>query len=387
MCCQIYLSVLHNNMRKFILFFLACLFLISCVKRDNIEERGYTNHYAKGFDIVTCDNYVQVKVYSPWKKETMAVYYLVKNDDVKTPKDGTKMVVPLSKIALTSTTHVGFLKELDMLNVVCGVCNPGIIYNIEELKAARNKSENQSFDLIDIGDAMAPNVELIVSSDPQAVMVSTFAQGDAATEKLLKLGVPIIFNNEWTENHPLARAEWIRFVGAFVDKQDMADSLFSEIEKQYLFLKQKCAGIDEKKKIMTGNNFRGTWYMPSGNTYMGVLFQDAGAQYAYANDTSAFSLPLTIEKVVEKFSDADVWVGSSAKTLDELADIDSKHTWFKAYQTAQVYNFYKRTNTTGGNDFWETGVVHPELILSDLMLVLYPQMCSDKEFYFTSRLK
>ena len=137
---------------------------------------------------------------------------------------------------------------------------------------------------------------------------------------------------------------------------------------------------------MSGASYRGTWYVPSGTTYMGCLFRDAGAAYTFADERTNGSIPLTMEQALRAFSDADVWVGANARTMEELRAIDEHHTWFKAYQTGRVYHFYGRTNSTGGNDFWETGVVHPEIILSDLQWALYPDLYPDYEPYFIGKL-
>ncbi len=78
---------------------------------------------------------------------------------------------------------------------------------------------------------------------------------------------------------------------------------------------------------------------------------------------------------------------SISATPQILAATDEKHTWFKAYQTGEVYNFYRRTTPTGANDFWETGTVHPKYILSDLIWLLYPTLLpADYEPYFTNKL-
>lgn len=120
---------------------------------------------------------------------------------------------------------------------------------------------------------------------------------------------------------------------------------------------------------------------------MGCLFRDAAAAYAFADERTNGSIPLTMEQSLRAFSEADVWVGANARTLDELRAIDEHHTWFKAYQTGRVYHFYGRTNSTGGNDFWETGVVHPEIILRDLQWALYPDLYPDYEPYFIGRVQ
>jgi len=114
---------------------------------------------------------------------------------------------------------------------------------------------------------------------------------------------------------------------------------------------------------------------------MAQLFKDAGYNYRYANDERTQSIPLTTEQVIREFENADVWVGVQASSLEELAQIDNKHTWLKAYQQGRVYNFQKRTTKTGGNDFWETGTVHPDRILNDLRLIQQDKAQTDSLYF------
>ena len=147
------------------------------------------------------------------------------------------------------------------------------------------------------------------------------------------------------------------------------------------------SGKAYSKSILSGGSFRGTWYVPSGATYMGRLFKDAGAAYAYAEDMTNGSIPLGIEQVLQSFRDADVWVGAPANTLQELTEMDSKHAWFKAYEDSAVYTFKARMTPTGGNDFWEAGVTEPDRILSDLIEVLYPELQEDAETKYLQKLR
>lgn len=347
------------------------------------QGRGIScNQFAKGFTISEGEKWTKLVVFSPWQSgQILQTYYLVRSNEIAVPNDGIRVKVPIQRISLTSSTHIGFLKALNCLESVYGICSPEIVYNQELFEPKDGHKVSNT------GDAMTPNVELIVRTSPDVVMVSTYAQGDAATAKLNSVGLPVLYNNEWTENDPLARAEWIRVVGALYDKLPQADSIFAEVVQSYEALKIQTEQVKKKRTIMSGNNFRGTWYMPAGQTFMGQLFKDAGADYAFQNDTSHFSIPLGIESVIHTFRDADVWVGCPAKSLAELKQMDEKHTWFKSYQNGEVYNFAKRTTSTGGNDFWELGVVRPDYILQDLIKILYPELVEDKEFIFSEHLK
>ena len=61
---------------------------------------------------------------------------------------------------------------------------------------------------------------------------------------------------------------------------------------------------------------------------------------------------------------------TGGNSLAELAQLDEKHTWFKAYQEGRVYNWRKQTKPSGANNFWERGVVHPEEMLEDVINML-----------------
>ena len=267
---------------------------------------------------------------------------------------------PLERVVCFSATHIGFIHELGMMDKVVGVTSINRIYNLSEEDRLRIK---------DLGDDMQPNMEAILLTQPDAVILSTYGEGDELPRRLEALGIPIFYCNEWTETTPLARAEWIRFFGACLGCLPKADSIYASVKDAYEAI--RLSGEEAKgRSILSGMSWRGTWYVPAGGTFMGNLFRDAGAQYRYADNPSTSSIPLTMEQALQDFAETDVWVGCNAHTLAELKSIDEKHTWFKAFQSGKVYNFYRRTSPSGANDFWESGTVHPERILSDLQKVL-----------------
>lgn len=356
--------------------------LLACKKQAATPLSAPDNQYAKGFALNSCADHTEITVFDPWEHDkVMQKYYLVQRGSnwCKEVQDGIVVEIPIRRMAATSCTHVGFLDAIGETHSLCGICSPYLVYT---------PIPAQEDGCADLGDAMQVNPERVLLTHPDAVMISTYAQGDGVRQYFSKTSTPIIYNNEWTESSPLARAEWIRLIGAFYDKQAEADSLFQTVCKEYLRLQQLVkSNITEKRTLMAGNNFRGTWYMPSGKVYTGQLYRDAGASYFYENDSTEGSIPLSVETVLLNFRNADVWVNSTARSLQELREIDEKHTWFKAYRNGEVYNFLKRSTTSGANNFWESAVVHPERMLHDLIWVLYPELVPDYEPYYTSRLQ
>jgi iron complex transport system substrate-binding protein len=323
-----------------IIYIVLLLLCVSCQPPAN------TKSHNAGFDIAQLGDTTTITIYSPWQKgEEMQRLSFSQSYE---------------RIVCTSATHMGFISELGMTDKVVGVCRPNRVYNLSEEDRER---------ITDIGDDMQPSMEKILLLNPDLVILYTYAQGDPIPAQVEALGIPILYCNEWTETTPLARAEWIRLFGAIFGCSTKADSIFASVRDTYAQLKVDSLKF-KGKSIMSGMSWRGTWYVPAGGTFMGNLFRDAGAQYKYEDNPSTSSLPLTMEQAIQDFSQADVWVGCEANSLKDLEAIDKKHTWFKAFQTKEVYNFRRRALSSGANDFWESATVHPERVLQDLQKVL-----------------
>jgi iron complex transport system substrate-binding protein len=52
-----------------------------------------------------------------------------------------------------------------------------------------------------------------------------------------------------------------------------------------------------------------------------------------------------------------------------------------------VFNNNLRSVPGGGNDYWESGVMHPDLVLADLVKILHPEISQGKEFYYYRKIE
>ncbi len=273
-----------------------------------------------------------------------------------------------SRIVTTSVTQVGFLQAIGAETHIAGVCDSEYLYT--GLPGA-----------VDVGSSLTLDYEKIINTKADLVLLTY--NGDSRFDtRLSDFGIPTLMINEWREQNPLSRAEWVKVFGALTGKEYVADSVFLSVTKAYNKAKTH-RSESEKVSIMSGSAWQGTWYVPDGNTYMAQLFRDAGANYIYREGKGA-SIPLSFEEALLKFKDADVWVGAPVETLQQLRDRDEKNTWFKAYQSGRVYSFNKRTNGAA-NDFWQMGVAHPEYILQDLVHILNND--SDSLMFFSQKLR
>ncbi len=362
------------------------MFFSSCTNKnpkttDKPVIQSLKLNYAKGFDVKYFKDYKEVIVFSPWVKNMVfARYYLVNDLKTTTPVNGSKIKIPLHTLASTSVTHFEFLSLLGEIHSVTGVCSPKIIYN-KELNKRIGEGK-----ITDLGDAFSLNVERTMQLHPEAVLMSGYNQRDPAAQRIEEAGIPVIIDNEWMETSLLARAEWIKFIAVFFNKEKLANRIFAVVDKRYNEVKAKAARVKYKPTVMAGSDFRGTWYMPAGHSFMGCLFADAGARYYFANDTTSGSLPLNVESVLKYFSQTDVWLNCSFNSMSDLVKADSKHALFRPFKLNQVYNFNKRLLPSTANDFWESAVARPDLLLSDVIAILHPELMQGYELVYAQKL-
>ena len=375
-----------RNTCRFILLLLPAFLLAACHQKGRQaalpEGKLLSTRYAKGFTLRQSEGYTTVTVMNPWKEGDMyARYYLVKDSSTKVPPDGAKVQIPLQSMAANSATHLGFLQLLGELGKVTGVCNPRYVYNpriLQGVKEGRVKG---------LGDSFQLDIEQLLLLRPQAIMTSAYNAEDENTKKLRQTGITLLYNIEWQEEDILGRAEWIKFVGAFFDKSSMADSIFTEIERNYNRIKEQASLANGRPSVMSGEDYRGTWSIPAGRSFMAQLFRDAGASYLYAGNTEKGSIPSDIENMLLRFKEADVWVGVQANTLEELGKKNAQYRLFKAFRAGNVYNCNRRTMPDGGNDYWESGVARPDILLADLIKVFHPELLPGHELFYIQRLK
>lgn len=343
-------------MRRLLPILMLTLCFVGCTQHPAEQSSVPAgNKYAEGFQLTEIDSGIVVEVFQPYMRLLVTQ--------------------PYARLAAMSTVQVGFLYAIDATDALVAVCNPELIYT--PLRG----------DEVDLGDSMKPSAERALQAGIDLLLAVNYGQYDnLEATRLEKLGIRTLYINEWQESSPLARAEWIRLLGALTGRLHEADSVFAEVEERYNELKNLRSQIVNRQssKIMSGNNFRGTWYVPSGKNYLAYLFKDAGAEYPFYEDMRETSIPLTIEETLRYFGEADVWVGAGGNSLAELAQMDEKHTWFKAYRDGRVYNWRKQMKDGGANNFWERGVVHPEEMLEDVIHIL--DNAPDSTLHFATHL-
>lgn len=213
--------------------------------------------------------------------------------------------------------------------------------------------------------------------------------GNGPNKNLEKANIALAIIVDHLEESPLARAEWIKFFAVFVDKENLADSIFNAVEKSYKKLQAISITAKTKPSVFTEIKYGDIWYVPGGKSFMATLFAHANVNYIWKDDTKAGSLHLSFEEVYMKAKNADFWLNLSLlNSKKELYALEKRYSEFKAFKTNNLYNNNKITNPKGYSTYWEKGIMFPDKILSDLILIFHPELKSqiNNEFNYYKKL-
>ena len=324
--------------------------------------------YAQGFTVQRFDTYIMVEVRDPWDSTRLLQRYLLVDRTKSVPgglPKGTIVKVPVQDIVIYTSVHAAIIDQLHETDKVIGVCEPRYMDTpaIQEgIQAGR---------IADLGEATSPNIEKMIEIGAELVIASPFQNSSYGPVE--KIGIPIIEGADYMEAFPLGRTEWIRFYGLLFGKEEMADSIFKETEQAYLSLKDLTVNIDKRPTVLSEKKFGSSWYVPSGDSYMAHLIEDAGADYMFKDLPGAGSTPLAFETVFDKAIHADIWLvkynQSSEMTYNDLRSEYTPYENFDAFKKKRIY-----TCNTGAVPYYEEFPIHPEYLLKDLIWIFHPEL-------------
>jgi iron complex transport system substrate-binding protein len=349
---------------------------------------GGTACSARRFLLEEKQGYARLAIRDPWQNSrgTELIWYLVDHDRVIPEGIAEEQVirVPVKRMICMSTTHLAMLRALDATDVLVGISGPGLVYDSLILDAVHRGK------IADIGYEGNLNSELIVTLRPDLLMAYGVAAPSAGnTGRLSAMGVKVLYNADYLEEHPLARYEWIRLFGLLTDREAMADSLYREVSAAYMELSGNVSKlIKERPDVLLGAPWEDVWYVSPSNSYIGQLIEDAGGHYIFSDLSEAHSVPFSVEAVFERATEADIWINpGTAESLADIGAADHRMMRLPVYDRGGVWNNRNRMTGKGGNDYWESAVVRPDLLLRDMVSIIHPELLPDHLQYYFMRLK
>ncbi|MFH0841828.1 MAG: ABC transporter substrate-binding protein [Bacteroidota bacterium] len=381
-------------MKLFRLSLIATALAISCSNNENkhLQEARFDNNSivsrAGRFSLEKTDSCTLLTITDPWQgaKDIKKVYFLVdRNEKLSETADKNSVIyVPVEKMICMSTTHVAMVSALGHGDAIVGVSGAGFMFSQEISEKIKRGN------VYDVGYEAGMNNELILSLSPDLIMMYGIGSESAGyLSKVQELGIKVMFNADYLENDPLAKTEWIKLFGALFCEEEKADSLFRTICLSYdqikSYIEQNAA---EKPDVLLGLPFRDTWFISPGDSYAARFIADAGGNYLWHETRSSVSMPYSLEVVYIRSLKADFWINTgSAGSKKEIISLDPRLEKIPPFRNGNLYNNNKRVSLSGGNDYWESGILQPHIILKDIAAILHPDLFPGYELYYYSKLE
>jgi iron complex transport system substrate-binding protein len=370
-------------------FIFIAILLFSCKdnKRINLDLSKFDipnlNRYADGFSIEKKSNYEVLFIKNPWPKSEKEFKYVLisaeeaaKTSFLKDEYDGI-IITPIQKIVTTSTTHIAALELLGVERTLVGF--PGTDY--VSSKKIRLRIDNG--DVRELGKNEGINTEVLLELRPDLVVAFGVDGTNKNMETIQKARIPVIYNGDWVEKSPLAKAEWIKFFGVLYNKEKAADSIFNHIESDYLEAKQIALNAASRPTVLCGAMYKDVWYLPNGTSAEAQFLNDANANYLWSETKETGSIALSFEAVFDKAQRTDLWLSPSYYPSYEALEKSNVHyTQFSAFQDKKIFTFANTTGETGGVTYYEWGMARPDLVLKDMIKICHPELLQDYEATF-----
>jgi iron complex transport system substrate-binding protein len=334
-----------------------------------------------GFAIERRQGYAVATVRAPWPGAARGYTYVLYPRGAPKPRrpvaDG-YFEVPLRRIVAFSTTYVAQLSALGELGRLVGVDDAASVSD----PGARSLIASGA--IVETARNGVPNVERLLALAPDAIFAYGMGNEWDIQPKLSEAGLPVILSGDWNESDPLARAAWIEFIAAFVGREALAASLRAATEAEYLRVRALAAGEPGKPAVLVNGPFQGTWPVSGGASYMAKLIADAGGSYLWADDARSGALSLSVEAVYERALRAEVWLNPAGVVASkaDLSALDPRLAGLPAVRAGRVWNASLRRGPGGGNDYFESAVLHPDRVLADLAKIFHPRLLADRPFSY-----
>lgn len=358
---------------------------VCCAGANNDGDEGfeiaeYTPTHATGFSLMANDEGAKLlRVMRPWQGDVVAEQRLAifPTKDMAEGYEGQHIVGAADRIICMSTSHIAMLDAIGKADAIVGVSGKQYIMN----EAIRNNSAVK-----DVGYDSNIDFERIVALRPDIIlMYGVAAENRAITAKLRELRIPYIYLGDYTEQSPLGKAEWMVAIAEITGCRERGESLFTDIVTRYNSIRESVSNAT-KPRVMFNTPYQDVWYMPSDDSYMVRLVEDAGGEYIYkGKNPTGGSKGISLEEAVRLVDKADIWINvGQCTTLQELHAIAPHFASSDVVHRGEVYNNNLRRTEAGGSDFWESAIVRPDVVLSDLASIMRGD---NEELYYHRKLE
>lgn len=379
-------------MKTNLIFYISLILLAAgCTSRSgeksrsgSDEKRVYTPEYAMHFTIDSVAGGRILNTLGPWQgaDSVTTCLFIADSSGAAVPEafKGQAIQGPARRIVATSSTHIALLDALGALDRLVAVSGKQFV---------SNPAVSGNDTIADVGYDSSFDYETLLAVRPDLVLLYGIDGSSVMENHLRELRIPFAYIGDYLEEDPLGKAEWLIAIGAVTGKEKTAAETFGKIPPAYFKIKESIKkDTDTPKKVFINAPYGDSWFVPPVNSYMVRLIEDAGGEYLFSDNTTGRSVSVDKEKAYIAASEADVWLNPGMFTSRAaLMQACPSFSGLDIVTSGNIYNNNLRTTATGGNDFYESAVVHPDIVLADLAAILHPSVYKDHKYTYYRRLE
>ena len=270
------------------------------------------------------------------------------------PKDAVPLYQPIQNIYLAATSAMCLFDAVDGLDFIAlsGTREEG--WYIENARTAMAEGR-----ILYAGKYNEPDYEMLLRYHcPLAIESTMIGHCSDVKAKMEELGIAVLVDQSSNESHPLGRTEWIKLYAALLDREDLAEQLFSQ-QVEYM---NATAGTETNSKTVAF-----FYISSSGNVvarksgdYVTKMLELAGGEYVFDHlgdpETRTATVTIEMEQFFAIAKDADYiiyngTIGGEVRTMEDLLAKNSLLREMKAVKNGNVWctdkNMYQETTRLG----------------------------------------
>ncbi len=301
-------------------------------------ERSMELQYAKNFSVDYYEGGYKVL------KTIDGTQILVVSEGKEVPdgigKDVVVVKQPVKNLYVVSSSIMDIFSKLDAMDTIRLSSQKEEDWYVQDAKDAMERGA-----ILYAGKYSKPDYELIVSENCSLAIENTMiTHSPEVSEMLADFDIPTMIEYSSYENHPLARVEWVKFFGALIGKDELAQKLFDEEVR----LVDEVTSVEKTDKTVaffyvTSN---GLIQVRSSSDYVPKMIDLAGGNYIPTNigdpDSKRSTVSMQIEDFYDQAKDADFIIYNSSidggiQSVQALLDKCAVLKDFKAVREGNVW--------------------------------------------------
>jgi len=326
---------------------------------------------------VTYHNHYKIVEFDPTVPTRERIRYVLVQRGTPVPRGfaGAYVIqVPVRRYAMLHQTYLGILEPLGLKEGLAAIANHRSV-TVPWIREAYERKQ-----IREAGVGTHANIEMTIGLNLDVLFLFYSAYPEYNLHpKLQELGQASAMLADQFEPSPLGRAEWIKFIALFFNREREAEALFHPISERYEELSRRANATDHRPKVMIGAPGADSWMVSGNRNYFAQLLRDAGADSFWPGEECHSLLQANYEMVFDRSLESAVWFTASGMyypSIEVLLARDPRLAWFRPVERRQVFAFDRNADRQRRMPYSDQSLDKPDVLLADVLAVLHPELVS-----------